>query len=62
MVSEKLAEEAEVIRSEGWKWVGVDTDFPYGHTFGMRRIRGEVEPMSAKRRSKRSRKTWWKGT
>lgn len=46
MVTEKLAEEAAVIRSEGWKWVEVDTDFPYGHTFGMRRIHGEAEPMS----------------
>jgi len=46
MVTEKLAEEAEVIRAEGWKWVEVDTDFPYGHTFGMRRIHGEAEPMS----------------
>jgi len=46
MVSEKLAEEAEIIRAEGWKWVEVDIDFPYGHTFGMRRIHGEAEPMS----------------
>ena len=46
MVTEKLAEEAEVIRAEGWKWVEIDTDFPYGHTFGMRRIHGEAEPMS----------------
>jgi ParB family transcriptional regulator, chromosome partitioning protein len=46
MVTEKLAEEAEVVRTEGWKWVEVDTDFPYGHTFGMRRIHGEAEPMS----------------
>ena len=46
MVSEKLAEEAEIIRAEGWKWVEVDTDFPYGHTFSMRRIHGEAEPMS----------------
>ncbi|MEP2028880.1 ParB/RepB/Spo0J family partition protein [Roseibium sp.] len=46
MVTEKLADEAEVIQAEGWKWVEVDTDFPYGHTFGMRRIHGEAEPMS----------------
>lgn len=32
MVREKLAEEAEVIRADGWKWVQVDTDFPYGHS------------------------------
>jgi len=47
MVAEKLNEEAEAIRAEGWKWIEVGTDFPYGHTYGMRRIRGEAEPMSA---------------
>ena len=46
MVSEKLNEQAEAIRAEGWKWIEVGTDFPYGHTYGMRRIRGEAEPMS----------------
>ncbi|MDG1117041.1 MAG: toprim domain-containing protein [Flavimaricola sp.] len=46
MVREKLAEEAETVRAEGWKWVEVDTEFPYGHTFGMRRIHGEAVPMS----------------
>lgn len=47
MVSEKLAEEAEAVRAEGWKWVEVATDFAYGHSWGMRRLRGEAEPMSA---------------
>ncbi|MFN3260328.1 MAG: ParB/RepB/Spo0J family partition protein [Pikeienuella sp.] len=47
MVSEKLAEEAEAVRAEGWKWVEVATDFVYGHSWGMRRLRGEAEPMSA---------------
>jgi ParB family chromosome partitioning protein len=47
MVAEKLEREAEAIRAEGWKWVEVGTDFPYGHTYGMRRIVGEPEPMSA---------------
>ncbi len=46
MVTEKLNEEAEVIRAEGWHWVEVATDFPYGHTYDLRRIRGEAEPMS----------------
>jgi ParB family chromosome partitioning protein len=47
MVGERLAEEAEAVRAEGWKWVEVAPDFPYGHTWGMRRLRGEAEPMSA---------------
>ncbi|WP_375551409.1 ParB/RepB/Spo0J family partition protein [Rhodophyticola porphyridii] len=46
MVSEKLKEDAEAIRAEGWKWIEVATDFPYGHTYDLRRIRGEAEPMS----------------
>ncbi|WP_227287639.1 ParB N-terminal domain-containing protein [Boseongicola sp. H5] len=46
MVTEKLTEEAEAIRAEGWKWIEVGTDFPYGHTYDLRRIRGEAEPMS----------------
>ena len=24
------------VRAEGWKWVEVATDFPYGHTYGLR--------------------------
>ena len=46
MVAEKLNEEAEAIRAEGWKWIEVATDFPYGHTYDLRRIRGEAEPMN----------------
>ncbi|MBO6636889.1 MAG: ParB/RepB/Spo0J family partition protein [Roseitalea sp.] len=46
MVTEKLNEEAEAIRAEGWHWVEVATDLPYGHTYDLRRIRGEAEPMS----------------
>ncbi|WP_371224229.1 ParB/RepB/Spo0J family partition protein [Roseovarius sp. 2305UL8-3] len=46
MVTEKLNEEAEAIRAEGWHWIEVGTDFPYGHTYDLRRIRGEAEPMS----------------
>jgi ParB family chromosome partitioning protein len=46
MVSEKLNEEAEAIRAEGWNWIEVAPDFPYGHTYVLRRIRGEAQPMS----------------
>jgi len=46
MVAEKLNEEAEAIRVEGWKWIEVATDFPYGHAYDLRRIRGEAETMS----------------
>lgn len=46
LVAEKLEREAEAIRSEGWKWVEVATDFPYGHTYGLRHIAGEPVAMS----------------
>ena len=38
---EKLERDAETIRAEGWKWVEAATEFPYGHTYGMRRIASE---------------------
>jgi ParB family chromosome partitioning protein len=40
LVAEKLEREAEVLRAEGWKWVEVAPDFPYGHTYGLRRLSG----------------------
>jgi ParB family chromosome partitioning protein len=46
MASEKLREEAARIASEGWKWIEVATDFPYGHSYGLRRLRGETVPLS----------------
>ena len=36
LVADKLKREAEAIRAEGWKWVEVATNFPYGHTYGLR--------------------------
>jgi ParB family chromosome partitioning protein len=38
LVREKLDAQAEAVRAEGWKWVEAAPDFPYGHTFGLRRI------------------------
>lgn len=40
LVLEKLQHCAEPIMAEGWKWVQVATDIPYGHTYGLRRIHG----------------------
>lgn len=36
---EKLQAEAQAIADEGWKWIEVATDFPYGHSCGLRRLR-----------------------
>jgi len=41
LVAEKLEREAESIRSEGWKWIDIAPDFAYGHTYGLRQLRGE---------------------
>ncbi len=41
LVMEKLQREADSIRAEGWKWIEVAPDFPYGHTYGLRRLIGE---------------------
>jgi ParB family chromosome partitioning protein len=47
MVVERLAREAEAIRAEGWHWIEVAPDFPYGHNFGLRQLRGEEVPLTA---------------
>lgn len=46
LVAEKLGQEAGAIRAEGWKWIEVAPDFPYGHTFSLRQLRGEPMPMT----------------
>ena len=46
MVAEKLREEAEAVRVEGWKWTEVAPDFVRGHTFGLRQLRGDALPLT----------------
>ncbi|PIO99495.1 ParB/RepB/Spo0J family partition protein [Pleomorphomonas carboxyditropha] len=36
LVSDKLKAIAEEIAAEGWKWIAVDTDLPYGYNGGLR--------------------------
>ncbi|HUC18148.1 MAG TPA: ParB/RepB/Spo0J family partition protein [Acetobacteraceae bacterium] len=40
LVAERLKTEAETIAAEGWKWIEVAIDFPYGHTRGLRALEG----------------------
>ena len=47
LVAAKLEQEAEAVREEGWKWIEVAPDFPYGHSFGLRQLRGEPAPFTA---------------
>lgn len=38
LVSDKLKAVAEDIAAEGWKWITVDTDLPYGYDHGLRAL------------------------
>ncbi|MCO8146449.1 ParB N-terminal domain-containing protein [Rhodovulum tesquicola] len=46
LVTEKLQAEAEALASEGWKWIEVATDLPYGYSHGLRRLAGDPAPMT----------------
>jgi ParB family chromosome partitioning protein len=46
MIAEKLNEASVTIGAEGWKWIEVAPDFAYGHTYGLRQIRGETVPLT----------------
>lgn len=46
LVTEKLKVEAEAIAAEGWKWISVAVDFPYGHTQCLREIEGKPVDLS----------------
>jgi ParB family chromosome partitioning protein len=53
LVSTKLKQEAEQIAGEGWKWIEVAVDFPYGHTDGLRGLIGEMVDLSDGERAAR---------
>jgi ParB family chromosome partitioning protein len=47
LVADKLQAEAQAIAAEGWKWIEVSTDLPYGYSHGLRRLVGDPSPLSA---------------
>jgi len=51
LVTEKLKAEAETIAAEGWKWIAVAVDFPYGHTNALREIEGEPADLAEEERA-----------
>ena len=53
LVAEKLDREADAIRAEGWRWIEVAPDFPYGHTYGLRQLRGEEVPLTPEEQTTR---------
>ncbi|MAN76225.1 MAG: DNA-binding protein [Rhizobiales bacterium] len=54
MVADKLKSESEAIAAEGWKWLEVAPDFSYGHTSGLRRLRGEPVPLTIEEENTRT--------
>ena len=46
LVADKLQAEAEAIASEGWKWIDISVDLPYGYSHGLRRLAGEQAQLS----------------
>jgi ParB family transcriptional regulator, chromosome partitioning protein len=46
LVADKLQVEAKAIAPEGWKWIEVATDLPYGYSHGLRRLVGDPAPMT----------------
>ena len=46
LVAEKLQAEAETIATEGWKWIEVSNDLPYGYSHAMQGLKGEPTPMT----------------
>jgi ParB family chromosome partitioning protein len=47
LVTDKLKAEAEALAAEGWKWIEVAADLPYGFSHGLRRLVGSPAPMTA---------------
>ena len=46
LVTEKLQAEAQALVAEGWKWIEVAVDLPYGFAHGPRRLAHELVPKS----------------
>src|SRR5258708_7339444 len=45
-VNEKLKAQGEIIAAEGWKWIAVAVNFPYGHTDALRELDGELSDLT----------------
>ena len=54
LVIEKLQAKAEPLRAEGWKWITVAPDFPYGHTAGLRQLDGQSVDLTDEERASRA--------
>jgi ParB family chromosome partitioning protein len=46
LVAQKLEREADTVRAEGWKWIEVVTQLPYGYGHGLRQLSGREVPLT----------------
>lgn len=53
LVADKLKSAADEIAAEGWKWIVVDVDLPYGHTHGLRVLAGTLADLTDEERNER---------
>ena len=53
LVADRLKADAETIADEGWKWIEVAADFPYGHTHGLQELTGTPVDLSDEERAAR---------
>jgi ParB family transcriptional regulator, chromosome partitioning protein len=51
---EKLKAEAEKVQAEGWKWIEVAIDFPYGHAKRLRRLHGRIADFTEEKTATRA--------
>ncbi|QPF83980.1 ParB N-terminal domain-containing protein [Bradyrhizobium genosp. L] len=51
LVTEKLKADAEAIAAEGWKWISIAVEFPYGHSGGLRKLEGEPADLTEEERT-----------
>jgi ParB family chromosome partitioning protein len=52
LVDEKLKALGESVAAEGWKWVEIAIDFPYGHTDDLRQLDGVPADLSKREKAK----------
>jgi ParB family chromosome partitioning protein len=53
LVAGKLQAAADEIAAEGWKWITVDVDLPYGYSHGLRRLAGTAVDLTEEERAAR---------
>jgi ParB family chromosome partitioning protein len=51
LVTDKLKVDAETIAAEGWKWIAVAVNFPYGHTDDLRELDGVPADLTEEERT-----------